>query len=223
VIAASAIVRTQHTSEWASLLGAIGLERDHTGTRFTADGVVTLEPSPDEGFELEILTSSAADAVERLRTAGIASSTDPGGSVVVHPASGPRFVLSPSAVGPAQGDGRISVMPIWYGPELGAMRSTLGALGLRESLAADSGVWYEFDAPDGGRVALHADTVPRVELAFSCRDDLDALSASLRRAGFAADVVDEAYNRTVQARTPGGGTLHLNGPIEDLYGFHRVG
>lgn len=223
MIAASANVRTQHAGEWGRLLGAIGLERDHTGTRFAADGAVTLEPGPGEECGLAILTSFAADAAERLRAAGVASSAERDGSVLVRPASGPSFVLSPPTGSPARVDGGLTVMPIWYGPELDELRRTLTALGLRESLAADSGVWSEFDAPDGGRVALHADADPRVELAFSCRGDLDALSASLRRAGFPADVVDEAYNRTVHVRTPDGGTLHLNGPIEDLYGFHRVG
>lgn len=209
--------------EWGRLFDAVGLERDHTGARFTADGSVTLERAGVEEFALVILTSSATDAAERLRAAGVASSTERDGSVIVRPASGPSFLLSPPTGGPARVDGHLTVMPIWYGPELDELRRTLAALGLRESLAADSGVWYEFDAPDGGRVALHADADPRVELAFSCRGDLDALSTSLRQAGFDADVVDEAYNRTVHVRTPGGGSLHLNGPIEDLYGFHRVG
>lgn len=208
--------------EWGRLLEAVGLERDHTGARFTADGSVTLERAAVEESALVILTSCATDAAERLRAAGVASSTERG-SVIVRPASGPSFVLSPPTGGPARADGHLTVMPICYGPELDELRLTLTALGLRESLAADSGVWYEFDAPEGGRVALHADADPRVELAFSCRGDLDALSDSVRQAGFDADVVDEAYNRTVHVRTPGGGSLHLNGPIEDLYGFHRVG
>jgi hypothetical protein len=221
VTAVLATVRTERVVEWATLLTSIGLRRDDSGRWFTGDGVVALDYSDQgEDIALSILVPSVSDATATLSAAGIVTTMEHDTRVAVRPASGPPIELAPAVTESATDP--LRVMPIWYAPELSEARTILDALALRETIRADSGVWIEFEAPTGGIVALHSDPQPRVELAFSYRGNLDVLRDEIRRSGFTADVVDEAYNRTVHVQTPSGAALHINGPIDDLYGFHRV-
>lgn len=213
-------VRTRFPDEWGYLLSVIGLGHDHRSNRFVGNGVVTVDTGPEEEFGLAIMMSSEAGVAAGLRAAGTSWTVGEDARTVVRPASGPEIRLE-SFTGRAPG-GELAVMPIWYGQDLSEARTVLDVLGLRERIAADSGVWAEFEAPDGGVVALHADLQSRVELAFSYRGDLDVLGERMRASGLDAAVVDEAYNRTVHVPTPSGSAIHINGPIEDLYGFHRV-
>jgi hypothetical protein len=53
--------------------------------------------------------------------------------------------------------------------------------------------------------------------------DLDHLASRLDAAGYAAGIVDEAYNRTLRVTDPDGVELWINGAQEDLYGYRRLG
>ena len=119
--------------------------------------------------------------------------------------------------------GYLVVLPIWYSRDLDAAERFVEALGLRPRIASKDGGWRDYRADGGGLVALHADHEdPHVWLAFEYQGDLAVLADQLGRAGFDAEVIDEAYNRTLRVMTPDGWALSINGAQSDLYGYHRV-
>ena len=72
------------------------------------------------------------------------------------------------------------------------------------------------------RVALHHGD-PYTELSFEYAGDLDALAFRLDAAGYAAEIVDEAYNRTLRVTGPARVDLWINGVQRDLYGYRLRG
>lgn len=114
-----------------------------------------------------------------------------------------------------------SVLPIQYVPELTVADALYRSLGLTSRLASDSQVWSDYAADGGGLAALHQGE-PHIELAFEYAGDLDGLAARLQDAGYESEIVDEAYNRTLQVVGPGGEQLWVNGAQRDLYGYRLL-
>ena len=123
--------------------------------------------------------------------------------------------------GPRLTSGDPSVLPIQYVREPAQAARLYRALGLRPRIAAVGGVWADFVADGGGVAALHQGE-PHTELAFEYAGDLDDLAARLNRAGYAAEIVDEAYNRTLRVAGPGLDELCVNGVQQDLYGYRSL-
>lgn len=114
------------------------------------------------------------------------------------------------------------VLPIQYVRDLAEADRLYRALGLRPRIAAVDGVWADYVGEGGGLAALHQGE-PRIELSFEYAGDLDALASRLDTAGYAAEIVDEAYNRTLRVTGPGGRELWINGVQHDLYGYRLLG
>ena len=107
--------------------------------------------------------------------------------------------------GPRSTSGDPSVLPIHYVRDLAEADRLYRALGLRPRIAA----------------VHHGE--PQIELSFEYAGDLDALTSRLDAAGYAAEIVDEAYNRTLRVSGPGGRELWINGVQHDLYGYRLLG
>ena len=115
-----------------------------------------------------------------------------------------------------------SVLPICYVRDLTEPDRLYRALGLRPRIAAVDGVWADYVGDGGGLAALHQGE-PQTELSFEYAGDLDDLASRLDAAGYAAEIVDEAYNRTLRVTGPGGRELWINGVQHDLYGYRFLG
>lgn len=119
----------------------------------------------------------------------------------------------------------IVVRPVRFTDNLAAMRAFFEALGLAARVESDNGGWVDMVA-EGGMVALHSaadsDTggaAGETRLSFEA-DDVDAVAARLRAAGFAdAHVYDEAYGRVLALTDPDGAALHIDERSGDLYGY----
>jgi len=107
--------------------------------------------------------------------------------------------------GPLSRTGDPCVLPIHYVRDLAEVDRLYPALGLRPRIAA----------------VHHGE--PQIELSFEYAGDLDALTSRLDAAGYAAEIVDEAYNRTLRVSGPGGRELWINGVQHDLYGYRLLG
>ncbi len=112
-------------------------------------------------------------------------------------------------------------MPIVYQPELDEPERILRAAGLAVRIRSNSGVWTDLDSDAGGLVGLHAGT-PRIELSFEYAGNLDEFAISISDAGYHAEVIDEAYNRTLVVTTPDEWVLRINGVQDDLHGYTRA-
>ena len=115
-----------------------------------------------------------------------------------------------------------SVLPIHYVRDLAEPDRLYRALGLHPRIAAVDGVWADYEGDGGGLAALHHGE-PHTELSFEYAGDLDDLAFRLDAAGYAAEIVDEAYNRTLRVTGPGGRELWINGVQHDLYGYRLLG
>jgi hypothetical protein len=123
--------------------------------------------------------------------------------------------------GPRPTSGDPSVLPILYVREPSEADRLYRALGLRPRIEAVGGVWADYVADGGGLAALHQGE-PNTELAFEYAGDLDDLASRLSHAGYAAEIVDEAYNRTLRVAGPGAHELWINGAQQDLYGYRSL-
>jgi catechol 2,3-dioxygenase-like lactoylglutathione lyase family enzyme len=112
----------------------------------------------------------------------------------------------------------MKVMPIRYVRDLAAATRFYAALGLSVDARQRSGVWMEL-AAGGGVLALHeADHgEPAVELAFVTEEPLEKVRARLAGAGFEAEVVDEAFGRSLRTTDPEGLRLQVNEHDPELY------
>ncbi|WP_298039987.1 hypothetical protein [uncultured Microbacterium sp.] len=222
------ILYTGEPRSWWRLADALGLvapvEPDAEWAEFHGDGVLAIHPVTPEhaagDVDIHLIVAdldaaaSALDAfdTETLTMDGI------GEMIVVHAASGISISVSDGAA--QRGVGRIAVQPLWFQQDLTEPRAILEALGFRTGIQADSGGWAEMLC-DGGVIGLHMGE-PRIGLSFEARGDLDALAASLRGAGIAASIVDEAFTRTIRLPDPDGGDdVWINGVQHDLHGYHR--
>ncbi|PZE76660.1 MULTISPECIES: hypothetical protein [unclassified Curtobacterium] len=226
------ILYTAHPAAWHDLATALGLRRhdapaDGDWTEFDGDGVLAIrgvdDGSADDGrVDLQVLVADLPAVRRELDRAELAVRTstlaDVGELLTVDAAGAPVAITTAdrAAVG-----GDLSVMPIRYASSVAEAARVFRAIGLGPRIAADGGGWADFTADGGGLAALHEGADGRTELSFEHRGDLDTLAARLRAGGYEADVVDEAYNRTVLVTTPDGWRLWVNGAQEDLHGYSR--
>lgn len=233
------VQQIQYTTDpaaWHALARGLGLVPlpggDDTWSEFLGDGVLAVHGVDDasaERTEIVLLVDTEAE-LDELETdlAGAGASVrrtvldDIGPLLVV---DGPLpMTATTTAHAAARADtaaGALTVLPIWYGADVGAQAAVAEAVGLRRRLASDSGVWIDFTAAGGGALALHRADERGVELSFEYAGDLDGLAARLTDAGYAPRIVDEAYNRTLRVERPDGPDLWVNGVQEDLYGYTR--
>ncbi|PZF66169.1 hypothetical protein DEI81_00600 [Curtobacterium sp. MCBD17_013] len=226
------ILDTAHPAAWHDLATALGLRRhdapaDDDWTEFDGDGVLAIRGvdagAVDDGrVDLQVLVADLPAVRRSLEGTGVAVRTttlaDGGEMLAVDVAGAPVTITTADR---AAAGGASSVMPIRYASSVADAARVFRAVGLRPRIAADGGGWADFTADDGGLAALHLGEDGRTELSFEHHGDLDALAARLRAGGYEADVVDEAYNRTVLVTTPDGWRLWVNGAQEDLHGYSR--
>jgi len=234
MITVSPILYAATPSAWHALAEAVGLvpafPPDATWSEFVADGGLAVHGvAPDDPLsgttDLHFLVDDLAATETSLVAAGFTAEHTPlddvGDMLTVVIGSGARVTLTQPSSPPPAPTGPLAVLPIWYQPDLAEPRRLLEALGLRARLSADAGVWMDFVADGGGLVGLHRDEHVSFELSFEYSADLDALAERLTTAGYAAAVVDEAYNRTLRVATPDRSDLFVNGRQDDLYGYTR--
>ncbi|MBK7819868.1 MAG: hypothetical protein IPJ61_02025 [Tessaracoccus sp.] len=231
MITVQLIYYTSHTRQWRALARALGLTPPFTPgedwAEFEGGGILAIHYA-DGGrvgtADLHFLVDDLDATEARLRDAGLTVEStmlnDVGPLLTITAASG--ATISASAGARVANSGTLAVQPIWFQADLDEPRRILETLGLRARLASDSGGWIEFEADGGGSAALHAGDAPTIGLSLECTGDLDDLARRLTDSGFAATVVDEAYNRTLRVVTPDGDELWINGAMDDLYGYTRL-
>ncbi|WP_156760515.1 hypothetical protein [Microbacterium karelineae] len=223
------ILYARDTSAWHAAAGALGLEAPYPPApewgEFHGRGSLAIHsetPGHLAGsVDLHLLVDDL-DAAERvLAPFGASRSTMAGVGEMLTVSHGVEITVSAGSA--ANRDGALAVQPIWFAPDVEAPRRILEALGLRPTIASDRGGWIELEADGGGLVGLHHGDEPRIGLSFLAAD-LDGLVEHLRDAGYDAAVVDEAFGRSVRFPNPDGGDeVRINGPQDDLYGYHREG
>lgn len=231
------IVYTEQPERWHALAQALGFTPPYPPTRewaeFDGGGSLAvhhaLPEHPAGTVDLHLLVDDLAAAASSLAPFGATSEEMEGVGPLLRVTSPEGVALTVSA-GARATQADVVVQPIWFADDLAAPRRILESLGFTAGVVGDAGGWVELEASGGGMVALHAlataDTAdaPGHGLSFLARGDLDALADSVRRAGFDADVIDEAYGRTVRVADPDGGpAVWINGEQDDLYGYHREG
>lgn len=225
------IAYTAHPDAWRRLASALALrdavDDGDAWSEVDGDGILAIHRvDPADALAgtvelcLHVIDLDAAELAVAATGASVARTTLDDIGPILRVTSSEGVVVSVVGGARVARDGLV-VQPIWYQRELDEPRRILEALGLRGSIASDAGGWIEFAAPGGGVVALHRSATAGVELGFATRD-VDALAAALVAQGAAAVVVDEAYNRTVRVPRPEGGDLWINGPIDDMHGYHRL-
>lgn len=189
----------------------------HAASEQQPASVTTLAFSTSTPIPEAVATAAAAGVPITLRhpdhgEAGVVSAPD-GTELTV---DSPTPVEHPGAVR----DGRLSVLPIWYGPDTGMIRRVIEGLGARPRLVADDGIWADLTCAGGGLVAVHRADQPGVELAFEWDGDVEDALALLADEGFEAVLIDETYSRTVQVADPDGGpAVWINERQTDHYGY----
>ena len=114
----------------------------------------------------------------------------------------------------------MKVMPIRYVRDMAAAERFYGLLGLTVDARQRNGHWTELAAGGGGlglHLAAGGDGVPPVELAFVATEPLEAIRARLTEAGYACDLVDEAFGRSLRVTDPEGVRLQINENDQELY------
>ncbi|RZS58943.1 hypothetical protein EV141_0156 [Microcella putealis] len=232
MITIRSLVYTSRAAEWHALLRDLGFTQHESDgadwTVFASSGLIAVHAVPagdplDGQVELQTLVDDLDETIAGIESLGITVDReilDDGATPLarVHADNGVRVSVLPGAV---KTGGSVVVQPIWYRRSAPEGRALLTALGLQPRLASDAGTWLDFSADAGGRAALHEGDSPGIELSLEVAQP-DRLAAQLRDRGRSATVVDEAYNRTVLVPSPDGGELWVNGPIDDLYGYHRL-
>lgn len=223
----------RYTSEpdaWKAFAQTLGfrLARPTVGawTELDAGGVLAIH-EVQVGDPLDHTTDVhlLADGLDAVRDAALAGGAEVSESMLEN--AGRMLTITSAEVrvtvtgGPRATSGDPSVLSIDYVTDLADADPLFRALGLQPRIEAVGGVWADFTADGGGLAALHQGE-PHVELAFEYAGDLDGLAARLNDAGYRAEIVDEAYNRTLRVAGPGGDELWVNGVQEDLYGYRLL-
>lgn len=117
------------------------------------------------------------------------------------------------------------VMPVRYTDDPVRMRLFLEALGLRMTVASDSGGWIALEGSGGG-VGLHEASSSSgrampggADLSFESDEKLEHVAARLAAAGYRSDIVDEAFGRSLRVTDPDGVVLQVNETMTDTYGY----
>lgn len=199
--------------EWSEFDGNGVLAIHHTDTGTPAAGTTTLQLVVDQLDDIETRWREASIAVGRTTLA------DAGEVVTARSTSGEISAIAVLERRPRSGS--LSVMPILYGPDLDELERILTATGLTVRIRSTNGVWRDLEADAGGLIGLHNGT-PHLELSFEYAGDLDEFARSINDAGHHAEVIDEAYNRTLVVTTPDDWALRINGTQDDLHGYTRT-
>lgn len=229
MIAVQQILYAGDTAAWHRVAEALGLEAPYPAApewaEFHGRGSLAIHGEmpdhPAGSVDLHVLVDDLDVAEQALAEFGVSRSTMAGIGDVLTVSQGIRLTVGEGSA--ANRDGALAVQPIWFAPEIETPRRILEALGLRAGIASDAGGWVELEADGGGFVGLHRGDEPRMGLSFAAAD-VDALAERLRGRGIDATIVDEAFSRTVRFPNPDGGDdVWINGPQDDLYGYHRAG
>lgn len=112
----------------------------------------------------------------------------------------------------------MKVMPIRYVKDMAACERFYGILGLAVDARQRNGTWEEMGAA-GGVLGLHLaeGSTPDVELSFVADEPLEQIQARLAEAGFAADIVDEGFGRSMRVTDPEGVRVQINEYDRPLY------
>lgn len=228
MIAVQQILYAHDTAAWHRVAEALGLEAPYPPApewaEFHGRGSLAIHGAmpdhPTGSVDLHLLVDDLEVAERALGEYDVTRSTMEGVGEMLTVTQGIRLSVGEGSA--ANRDGALAVQPIWFASEIETPRRILEALGLRAGIVADAGGWVELEADGGGRIGLHHGDEPRVGLSFSAAD-VDALAERLRGRGIDAAVVDEAFSRTVRFPNPDGGDdVWVNGPQDDLYGYHRA-
>lgn len=230
MIRVSPVHHTAHPDWWQRLLRALGavqaLDDGQRREYDTASGTIAISSAAGESALGFVTTAALPTLLSRLEAAGVDARMDEDAAAIrVHAASGVSFLVSAARRAPLDVGGGLAVLPIWYQSDVAETARVYAALGLRPRIASDDpGGWTDYTADGGGLVAQHrADRIAVDATSLEYAGDLDDLATRVRDAGFEASVVDEAYNRTLLVASPDGGHVWVNGPQDDLYGYHRAG
>ena len=226
-----AIHYTSRPAQWHALAVALdlapGFEPAEMWSEFDGDGILAIhavnaEDPRDGTTDIHLLVDDLDDVAAALEPVADVSRSvldDIGPFVAARTSSGVRVTASAGVRRAVEG---MLIQPIWYGTEVAPVRAVLEAAGLHPRIASDAGTWMDFAAPLGGSVGFHAAQEPGVVLGMECSGDLDALQRRLEASHLPAEIVDEAYNRTLLVDTPDGTKLWINGAMTDLHGYRRV-
>lgn len=168
---------------------------------------VTLRPAPETIGSEPLAFIAATDGL--VFTALAVDPSDAAGT--------PRNEAS-AAPGP---EGQLSVMALWYTPDVPGAQATLANIGAKPDTISDSGNWAQYRAKHGGYVAAHSGTEASIELSLEYAGKLEVLAKTVSAAGITGHLVDEAYGRTLLVEHPDGGQLWINERQQDLYGYDR--
>ena len=233
MISIQAVYFTSRTHEWHRFAEALGL---HPGlplspgwSEFDGDGVLAIHDADSGGpaagtTKLQLVVDHLDDIETSWRGANVPveRSTLAGPGVVITARSTSGIEVSMiAAAGRRPRWGRLSVMPIVYQPDHNEPERILTAAGLSIRIRSTNGTWTDLQADAGGLVGLHTGT-PHIELSFEYAGNLEELATSINDSGYHAEVIDEAYNRTLVVNTPDEWTLRINGAQDDLHGYIRA-
>jgi len=209
IFAALGLVPLAETEDWSVYAagdGRVGLHRVDAGDDL--DGAAAL------GFE-----SDDVDAVVAAFDGAARRFTAENGARGVAIDGGLEIVVLEPAPGEARGTAGLRSLGLWVSPDVPAAVAVLERLGLRGDVRSDSGQWVQMVA-DAGLAAVHDGAEPGAQLSFEYRGDVEDLARLLAAARVEADVVDEAYGRTLLvARPEGGEPIWINERQSDLYGY----
>lgn len=230
MISIQAVYFTSRTQEWHRFAQALGLHPwrplDVEWSEFDGDGALAIHHADPTGpaagtTKLQLIVDRPDDIETNWRTANITverSMLAGVGEVLTARSTSGIEVSAMAATRSRTPQGSLSVMPIMYQPHQNEPERILTAAGLKVRIRSTNGIWTDLRADGGGLVGLHTGS-PQIELSFEYAGNLEELATSINDAGYDAEVIDEAYNRTLVVNTPDEWTLRINGAQDDLHGY----
>ncbi|SOC56643.1 hypothetical protein [Ornithinimicrobium cerasi] len=196
--------------------GRLALHADHPDQ---PAGLTTLALETPEPLTEAVAAASVAGVPITLEE------TDHGTAGVVRADDGTEVTLDTPTPGAGRArDGRLVVLPIWYGPDASVPLAVLEGLGARRRIVGQDGGWTDLRCDGGGLLAVHVADQVGTELAFEWDGDVEDALRLLTSAGIPATLIDETYSRTLHVADPDGGkAVWVNERQTDLYGYTRVG
>jgi hypothetical protein len=232
MISIQAVYFTSRTQEWHRFAEALGLRPwlplDPEWSEFDGDGVLAIHHADPAGpaagtTKLQLIVDqldhietnwhAANVAAERSTLAGV-------GEMITARSTSGTEVSAIAAATRRPRWGSLSVMPILYQLDQNEPERILKAAGLSVRIRSTNGIWTDLQADRGGLVGLHTGT-PQIELSFEYAGNLEEFATSINDAGYHAEVIDEAYDRTLVVNTPDEWALRINGAQDDLHGYIR--
>lgn len=232
MISIQAVYFTSRTQEWHRFAEALGLRPwlplDLEWSEFDGDGVLAIHHADPAGpaagtTKLQLIVDQLDDIETSWRAANVAvqRSTLAGvGEMITARSTSGTEVSAIAAARRRPRWGSLSVMPIVYQLDQNDPERILKAAGLSVRIRSTNGIWADLQADGGGLVGLHTGT-QQIELSFEYAGNLEEFATSINDAGYHAEVIDEAYDRTLVVNTPDEWALRINGGQDDLHGYIR--